>query len=166
LITGYSGKLQLHDFFIPGISLVVMNCAGAATATVIVRAKVGNLPPETLSLNRTFWLLLFSTVWMFAEGQSFTIPRTALTNTFIAAMLEPVLAILLVYKAYQYIEASRGTIIQSLKGLIIIPVAYIYFGTLPYNYQIAGGIIATIGVVILALGQHAINYVQRTNNRK
>ena len=74
-------------------------------------------------------------------------------NISAAAILDPVLAILLAYKAYQYIEASRGTIIQSLKGLIIIPFAYICFGTLPFGYQIVGGIIATAGVMIMAFGQ-------------
>ncbi len=166
MLTGYSGNFSWNDFFIPGISLVVLNCLGAAVATVIVRAKVSNLPPESLSLNRTFWLLLFSALWVLTDGASFEISSRGLTNTAIAALLEPVLAILLVYKAYQYIEASRGTIIQSLKGLIIIPVAYLYFGTLPFDYQIAGGVIATIGVVILALGQQAVNYVRRNNGKQ
>ena len=81
----------------------------------------------------------------------------ALTNTIFAAILDPVLAILLAYRAYKYIEASRGTIIQSTKGLLIIPVSYLYFGTPPLLHQIAGGVIAMIGVVIIGWGQHAIS---------
>jgi drug/metabolite transporter (DMT)-like permease len=75
------------------------------------------------------------------------------------------LSILLVYRAYLYIEASRGTIIQSMKGLVIIPVAYFYFGTLPLPHQIAGGIIAMFGVVIIALGQHAMDHRKRLTDR-
>ncbi len=163
LLTGYSGDLGWSDFFIPGISLVALNCLGAAVATVIVRSKVGNLPPELLSLNRTAWLVLYSAIWVLIEGRSLNISSMALTNTAIAALMEPVLSILLLYKAFQYIEASRGTIIQSLKGLIVIPVAWLYFGTLPYNYQIVGGVIATVGVMVMALGQHAVSYVRRNH---
>jgi len=155
LLTSYSGNLDWKDFFIAGSGLVVLNCLGAATATVIVRAKVNILTPEILSFNRTFWLLIFFSVWIVATSTPMTISTGALTNTVFAAILDPVLAILLVYKAYQYIEASRGTIIQSSKGLMIIPVAYFYFGTLPLPHQIAGGIIAMIGVVIIGLGQNA-----------
>ena len=134
-----------------------MNCLGAATATVIVRAKVNNLTPEILSFNRTVWLLIFFSGWVFMAGIPVMLSAKALTNTVFAAILDPVLAILLVYRAYKYIEASRGTIIQSTKGLLIIPVAYFYFGTLPLLHQIAGGVIAMIGVVIIGWGQHAIS---------
>jgi len=157
LLTSYSGNLDWKAFFIPGVGLVVINCLGAAIATVIVRSKVNNLTPEILSFNRIFWLVLFFCGWVILSGTPMVISRGALINTIIAAILEPVLAILLVYKAYQYIEASRGTIIQSTKGLLIIPVAYFYFGTLPLPHQIAGGIIAMVGVIIIALGQHALD---------
>ena len=139
-----------------------MNCLGAASATVIVRAKVNNLSPEILGFNRTFWLLIFFTGWIILAGTPIIFTTKSFINTFFAAILDPVLAVLLAYKAYQYIEASRGTIIQSTKGLLIIPVAYFYFGTLPLPHQIAGGVIAMIGVVIIGLGQHRLTL----NNRK
>ena len=136
---------------------MVLNCLGASIATVIVRAKVNNLTPEILSFNRTFWLLLFFSAWVIHTVTSFTFTPGAITNTIIAGILDPVLAILLVYKAYQYIEASRGTIIQSTKGIIIIPIAFLIFGTLPLPHQVAGGVIAIIGVAVIGLGQNAIN---------
>ena len=40
---------------------------------------------------------------------------------------------------------------------MIIPVAFFYFGTLPLPHQIAGGIIAMIGVVIIGLGQNVLD---------
>ena len=154
LLTSYSGSLTWRDFFIPGVGLVVLNCLGAATATVIVRAKVNSLTPEILSFNRTFWLLIFFSGWIVMAGTPFEINSRAMTNTIFAALLDPVLAILLVYKAYRYIEASRGTIIQSAKGIMIIPIAFFFFGTLPLPHQLAGGIITVIGVVIIGFGQY------------
>ena len=161
LLTSYSGNVTLKNFFIPGVGLVVMNCLGAASATVIVRAKVNNLSPEILGFNRTFWLLIFFTGWIILAGTPIIFTTKSFINTFFAAILDPVLAVLLAYKAYQYIEASRGTIIQSTKGLLIIPVAYFYFGTLPLPHQIAGGVIAMIGVVIIGLGQHRLTLKNR-----
>lgn len=157
LLTSYSGNLTWRDFFIPGVGLVVMNCLGAATATVIVKAKVNNLTPEILSFNRTFWLLIFFSGWIILTGTPIVISTHGFVNTAIAAILDPVLSIILIYKAYQYIEASRGTIIQSTKGLMIIPAAYFYFGTLPLPHQIAGGIIAMAGVIIIGLGQYKLD---------
>ena len=157
LLTSYSGNLALKDFFIPGVGLVIVNCLGAASATVIVRSKVNNLSPEILSFNRTLWLLIFFTGWVIIAATPLNVSAKALANIGIAAILDPVLAILLVYKAYQYIEASRGTIIQSLKGLIIIPVAYLYFGTFPLTHQIIGGVIAMIGVIVIGVGQHVLD---------
>jgi drug/metabolite transporter (DMT)-like permease len=104
-----------------------------------------------------FWLLLFFSLWMVVNREPISISKGALSNTVIAAILDPVLAILLIYRAYKYIDASRGTIIQSTKGLMIIPVAFLYFGTLPLPHQIVGGIIAMIGVVIIGLGQHSVD---------
>ena len=125
-LTSYSGNLNFKDFLIPGTGLVVLNCLGAATATVIVRAKVNDLSPEILTFNRTFWLLLFFSGWVIVTRTPFVITPRAFTNTVIAGILDPVLAILFVYKAYRYIEASRGTIIQSTKGIIIIPIAFLF----------------------------------------
>ncbi len=161
LLTSYSGSVMLKDFFIPGVGLVVLNCLGAATATVIVRAKVNNLTPEILSFNRTFWLLLFFTGWVIISGTQFVVTGHALLNTTFAAILDPVLAMILAYRAYRYIEASRGTIIQSTKGLMIIPVSFLFFGTLPLPHQLVGGIIAMVGVVIIGLGQHAADIKRR-----
>ena len=158
LLTSYSGNLALKDFFIPGVGLVLLNCLGAASATVIVRSKVNNLSPEILSFNRTLWLLIFFSGWVITAGTPMIVSAHAFTNITVAAILDPVLAILLVYKAYQYIEASRGTIIQSMKGLIIIPVAYFYFGTLPLTHQIIGGVIAMVGVIIIGVGQYLLDH--------
>ena len=87
LLTSYSGIRSLKDFFIPGVGLVAINCLGAATATVIVRAKVNNLTPEILSFNRTFWLLIFFSGWIIIIKPPLIIPTGALVNTIIAAML-------------------------------------------------------------------------------
>ncbi len=156
ILTSYSGSLSWNSFFIPGVGLVVLNCLGAATATVIVRAKVNNLSPEILSFNRVFWLLLFFTGWILVAGTPIVLSNKALLNTVLAALLDPVLAILLVYKAYRVIEASRGTIIQSTRAVMIIPISFLVFGTLPMVHQVIGGLIAMSGVIIIGIGQYSL----------
>jgi drug/metabolite transporter (DMT)-like permease len=157
LLTSYSGNISYAEFFIPGAGFVALNCLAAAIATVIVRAKVNNLTPEILSFNRIFWLLLFFSGWILFAHTPFVVTSNGFWNTVVAAILDPVLAILLVYKAYRFIEASRGTIIQSSKGILIIPIAFLFFGTLPLIHQLLGGILSMIGVVIIAIGQSVIN---------
>jgi len=46
---------------------------------------------------------------------------------------------------------------------MIIPVAFFYFGTLPLPHQIAGGIIAMIGVVIIGMGQLTLDRMKQNS---
>jgi drug/metabolite transporter (DMT)-like permease len=161
LIISYSGKAGLSDFFIPGVGYVVLNSIAAAVATIIVRIKVRHYSPEVLNLNRTFWLFLFGTGWIIFSGDSLIISSEALTNISIGAVFGPFIAVLFLYKSLKYIEASRSTIIQSLKGLFVMVGAYIYFYTLPLPHQITGGIISIIGVVIIVAGKTGLSKLKK-----
>lgn len=151
-IISYSGGTSLSTFFIKGTGIVFLNAAFATTATLVVKTQVKKLSPELLNLNRSVWLLLFSIIMFFVMDQSFFFSASAFKNTFIGALLEFV-AILTVYYSYKYIEASRSSIVQSLKGIVVLAAAWLFFGTLPLLHQLAGGIITVIGVLIMALAQ-------------
>jgi drug/metabolite transporter (DMT)-like permease len=155
IIISYSGNAKLSDFFIPGVGYVVLNCIFAAIATIIVRLKVRHYSPEILNINRTFWLFVFGIIWILISGDSLTIPSKALTNIAIGAVFGPFLAVLLLYQSLKYIEASRSTIVQALKGLFVMIGAYIYFHTLPLPHQLIGGVISITGVIIIVVGKPA-----------
>jgi len=151
-IISYSGGTSLSTFFIKGTGVVFFNAAFATTATLVVKTQIKKISPEILNLNRAVWLLLFSVIMFFVMGDSVPFSTGAIKNTIIGAILEFV-AILTAYYSYKHIEASRSSVVQSLKGIFVLIVAFIAFGTLPLPHQLAGGIITVVGVLIMALAQ-------------
>jgi drug/metabolite transporter (DMT)-like permease len=151
-VISYSGGTTLDTIFIKGTGVVFLNAFFAATATLVVKVHVKKLSPELLNLNRGFWLLLFSLVMFFAMDESVIISTRAFKNTIVGAILE-FIAILTVYYSYKYIEASRSSIVQSLKGIFVLVGAFFVFKTLPLPHQLLGGLITVGGVLVMALSQ-------------
>jgi drug/metabolite transporter (DMT)-like permease len=151
-IISYSGGTTLNTMFIKGTGVVFFNAIFATTATLVVKTQVKKLSPELLNLNRAVWLLVFSVIMFFVMGKSVPFSAGIIINTVAGAVLEFV-AILTVYYSYKHIEASRSSIVQSLKGIFVLLVAFLAFGTLPLPHQLAGGIITVAGVLIMALAQ-------------
>jgi drug/metabolite transporter (DMT)-like permease len=151
-VISYSGGTSPGTMFIKGTGVVFFNAMFATTATLVVKTQVKKLSPELLNLNRAVWLLLFSVIMFFVMGKSVLFTAGIIKNTVAGAILEFV-AILTAYYSYKHIEASRSSIVQSLKGIFVLIVAFLAFGTLPLTHQLAGGIITVAGVLIMALAQ-------------
>jgi len=151
-VISYSGGTSLSTFFIKGTGVVFFNAIFATSATLLVKTQVKKLSPELLNLNRSVWLLLCSITLLLVTGESVAFSIRAISNTIVGALLEFV-AILTVYYSYKFIEASRSSIVQSLKGIFTLIAAWIVFGTLPLIHQLVGGIITVVGVLIMALAQ-------------
>ncbi|MEN8115994.1 MAG: DMT family transporter [Bacteroidota bacterium] len=152
-IISYTGGTSLKTLFIKGTGVVLVNALFATVATLVVKVHVKKISPELLNLNRSTWLLVFSVVMIFVYGQSWLIPVSALKNIAVGAVLGPFLAILTVYYSFRYIEASRSSIVQSLKGIFVLIGAYFVFKTFPQPHQILGGMITVAGVLIMTLAQ-------------
>jgi drug/metabolite transporter (DMT)-like permease len=150
-IISYNGGTTLKTFFIQGTGLVFLNALLATT--LIVKVHVKKLSPELLNLNRTVWLLVYAVIMFCIYGQSLFIPLSAFKNIAIGATLGPFLAILTVYYSYRFIDASRSAIVQSLKGIFVLIGAYMFFHTLPVTYQLIGGILSVIGVLIMTMAR-------------
>lgn len=149
----YTGGTTLQTLFIKGTGMILINATFATAATLVVKVHVKNLSPELLGLNRTVWLLVFSTIMFFVYGESIIIPMSALKNIAVGAVLGPFLAILTVYYSFSYIEASRSAIVQTSKGIFVLIGAYFVFNSFPAKHQFIGGMITVIGVLIMTLAQ-------------
>jgi drug/metabolite transporter (DMT)-like permease len=152
-IIGYTGETEPDKLFIPGTGIVLLNAFFATVASLVVKVHVKKLSPELLNLNRSLWLLIFSLFMILIYDQPFTIPVTALKNIAIGAVLGPFLAILTIYYSFRYMEASRSSIVQSLKGIFVLAGAYLFFGTLPLPHQLIGGGLTIAGVLLMSLEQ-------------
>ena len=156
LIISYTGGTSLKTFFIKGTGWVFINALFATSATLVVKVHVKKLSPELLNTNRTVWLLVFSLIMFFVYKQSFIIPISALKNIAVGAVLGPFLAILTIYYSFQYIEASRSAIVQSLKGIFVLIGAWFVFKSFPLPHQFMGGIITVLGVLVMTLAQSGV----------
>lgn len=160
-VISYTGGNTLSTFFIKGTGVVFLNAIFATTATLVVKVHVRKISPEILNLNRSIWLLLFSAIMFFILDEPYKFSGYALKNTMIGAVLE-FLAILTVYYSFQFIEASRSSIIQTLKGIIVLIGSYIFFGIFPLAHQLIGGLITILGILIMTLAQAGILNIRKT----
>ncbi len=151
-IISYTGGTTLKTLFIAGTGIVFINAVLATTATLTVKVYVKEMSPELFNLNRYTWLFLFSLLMFFLYKQPLSIPVKAFANVSVGAFLE-FLAILTVYYSYNYIEASRSAIAQSLKGIFVLIGAFFVFKTFPATHQFVGGMVTVLGVLIMALAQ-------------
>jgi len=154
-VISYTGGTTLQTIFIKGTGIVFLNAIFASTATLIVKKFVREISPEILNLNRAVWMLVFSGIMFFVLGESAAYSAPALRNTVIGAMLE-FTAILTVYYSFHYIEASRSSIVQSLKEIFVLIGSWLFFHTFPAKHQLIGGMITVAGILIMTLAQAGI----------
>jgi len=152
-IISYTGGSTLKSMFIPGTLVVLFNAVMASSASLIGKVNIRKLSPELITLNHTVWLFVFSAILMAVTGKPLAIPSTAVFNIVVGAFLGPFLGVLMIYYSFKYIEASRSSIVQSLKGIVVLIGAWLYFGTFPLPHQIWGGLLTVAGVLVMTLAQ-------------
>jgi drug/metabolite transporter (DMT)-like permease len=152
-VISYAGGTSWKNMFIPGTLIVLINAILASTTSVIGKVNIPRLTPDLITLNSTFWPLLTASAMMLLFRESWAIPIHAFTNVAAGAFLGPFLGVLLIYYSFKFIEASRSSIIQSLKGIIVLAGAWFYFQTLPAKHQIIGGLLTVTGVLVMTLSQ-------------
>lgn len=152
-VISYSGELDWNKLFIPGTGLVVINTLLAAIFSVIVKKNVHKASPVVFNLNSNAWIFLFFLGYFLWSGQSLAIPVTAFRNIALGAFFGSFLGLLSFYYSYRYIAASRSSIIQSLKGIFVLIIAFFYFGNFPLSIQLWGGGITILGVIVMTMSQ-------------
>jgi len=152
-IISYSGELDWRKFFIPGTGLVVMNTFFAALVSIIVKKNVQKASPEIFNLNSNGWIFLFFLGYFLWSGQSVVIPVKAFQNIALGAFFGSFVGLLSFFYSYRYITASRSSIIQSLKGIFVLAIAYFYLDKFPLTVQLWGGGITVAGVLVMTMAQ-------------
>jgi len=155
-VISYTGELNWQKLFIPGTGLVVINTLLAATFSVIVKKNVQKLSPVIFNLNSNAWIFLFFLSYFIWSGQTAIIPTNAFVNIALGAFFGSFVGLLSLYYSYRYIAASRSSIVQSLKGIFVLIIAYLYFGNLPLAIQLWGGGITISGVIVMTMAQAGI----------
>lgn len=152
-VVSYTGELDWQKLFIPGTGFVLINTFLAATFSVLVKKNIHKASPVIFNLNSNGWIFLTFLAYLLWSGQSALIPGRAFLNIFLSAFFGSFIGLLSLYYSYQFIDASRSSIIQSLKGIFVLIIAWLYFGNLPLTIQLLGGGITIFGVIIMTAAQ-------------
>ncbi len=152
-IIGYKGGTSLKTMFIDGAQYILYSTFLFSTVSVISKKYIHSLSPVLIGLNRSFFLLTFSTIMMFVQDQSFIIPASAFKNLLFGSIIGPFLTVITGLLSLQYIDLSKKSMISSTKSLFILLGAYLYFGKFPKMYEIFGGILSIIGVLLIITGK-------------
>ena len=152
-VISYTGDLNWYKIFIPGTGMVVLNTFLAATFSVIVKKNVQKASPEVFNLNSSTWIFISFLGYFLWSGQSAQIPLNAVRNIALGAFFGAFFGLLSFYYSYRYIEASRSSIVQSLKGIFVMIIAFFFFGSFPLAIQLWGGGITIGGVIVMTLAQ-------------
>lgn len=152
-IISFQGGSSFSSMFIDGAEYILYSSFFYGISAIITKKNVKKLGPSILALSRNIFLFVFSFSVLLIQGLSWGITWFALWNILIGSILGPFLTITAGYQAYKYLEVSRVSILGSTKGIIVLIGAYIYFGRFPEVYQIIGGIISIIGVILISVGK-------------
>lgn len=149
VVTSFSGAVEGSGFFVKGTGFMIASTVFIAVGMIISRMNIKRLDPGLLSLNRAVFIFIFAASLMIILGQDFSISKKAFLNIALGSLLGPFLTAITNYSALKYIEASKSSIMQSSKGLFVIIGAWMYFNTIPEVFQIAGGLLTIVGVIVL-----------------
>ncbi len=152
-IISYTGEFNWQKMLIPGTGFVVVNTFFAASVSVIVKKNVRKASPEVFNLNSNGWIFLFFLGYFIWSGQSLAIPARAFQNIALGSFFGSFVGLLSFFYSYRYITASRSSIIQSLKGIFVLIIAFFYLGNFPLSVQLWGGAITVTGVLTMTMSQ-------------
>jgi len=150
-IVGYNRTITWHQLFIPGTSLVMISAVFNGIRTILIKKNVQHITPEVFTLNRTVFLLLFFSILMLVKADPFMLHSSSIWYIVIGAAIGPFLGTLSMYYALQYIDAARTSILLSLQSIIVLIAVYFIYHKLPFWYQIIGGIVAIVGVILMSI---------------
>lgn len=148
-VISYTGNSNISEIFIKGTEYAILASLIFSIITIVVKKNILTLPPALQALNRTFFLFVFSFIMFLMLKQSLFISWKAFYNIAIGSVLGPFLTVVANYNAMRYIGAGRVSIFGSIKSLFVVAGAFIYFGILPHNYQLAGGLLTIFGVALI-----------------
>jgi len=140
-------------FFTKDAGLVFLSSFIFAISTVITKHKIKTIHPWILSINRSVFLFITFLIWFFISHESLLISKTAFFNVLAGSLLGPFLAVLAGYYAMQYLDVGKSSVIGSSKSFLVLLFSYWWFGTLPKENQIAGGVLVVLGSILIIWGK-------------
>lgn len=143
-----------------GVILTIIACVAGVGQLLIAKSYTHKVHPSILVAYRLGMGSLFIACWVFASGGADLMVESRYWYvTMLGAFLGPCASFLFTFRAYRYWGLSQSSLILTAQPLLVLPLAYLFLGTVPTTREIVGGSVILIGAFWLAL-------VQMTRARK
>ncbi len=162
LMISFRGQGTISNLFISGTEYVWISGIIYAFSNIVAKKNIKELDASFLALARLLFLFALSMVAMLVMKLPFAIPLSAFKNIVFGSVMGPFLTAMLGYLSLKYIEVSKASIVRSVRSLFVLTGAYLYFGSLPTQVQIIGGLLTMAGVIFISLGKLRMNYKNRS----
>lgn len=169
LLISYSGQKSFREIFTEGTGMVVLSSLFMSASIILTKGKIVKIDPSILTINRIAYIFFLSLLLVLINNENIRISSYAAFNVFAGSLLGPFLTGLAHYYSLQYIEASRSTIFQSTRGLLVVIGVLLYLGIAPRPNELTGGLITIAGVALLTLGKRIQGFtsqISKSPNKK
>ena len=126
------------------ISTLIFN-----TTRFIVKRTIHKVEPIVFVLVRNIYGLIVISIYTFVFGNFILLEGKYLVLAMIVPLFSTVLQHLLMFQAYKYADFSKLAIIVALSPFMVIIYSYFIWGYIPYSYQLIGGTLIVLGVIML-----------------
>ena len=139
-----------------GVILTLLAACAGTVQLLIAKSQTHQVHPNVLVAYRVGIGAAFVACWAFATGAAnFAVEARYWYVTLLGAFLGPCASFLLTFRAYKYWSLSQSSIILTAQPLLVLPLAYLFLGTLPARRELAGGGMILMGAFWLAFIQVA-----------
>ncbi len=164
VLISITGVVGANGIFVNGTQYVILSGMIYSIAMLVAKKQMKTLDASYLATARLLMLFVLSVVMLLILDLPFAIEQEPFHNILIGSVLGPFLAGVLGYMSLKYIEMSKATMVRSVRSLFVLVGAYVYFQSLPSQWQIVGGILTMTGVVLISFGK--LKMVKSRNKKK
>jgi drug/metabolite transporter (DMT)-like permease len=137
-----------------GVILTLLaGCAGAVQL-LIAKSKTDLIHANVLVAYRVGIGAMFIALWVFASNKAdFAVEARYWHVTLLGAFLGPCASFLLTFRSYRYWTLAQSSIVLTLQPLLVLPLTYVFLGTLPSPKELTGGLVILSGALWLTIVQ-------------
>ncbi len=123
-----------------GTTLTLLSCVTVTVQMLAAKLEAQRTSYAILVFYRLSIAVVVIAAWALLTGKmDFRVGLSFWGVTLLGALLGPCASFLLTFKAYQYWELSRATIVRTAQPLFVLPMAYLAFGSIPKGRVLLGG---------------------------
>jgi drug/metabolite transporter (DMT)-like permease len=134
-----------------GVTLTLAAIFCGVLQLLIAKSQTHKVHPNVLVAYRVGIGSVLIACWVFASGTAdFAAETKYWYVTLLGAFLGPCASFLLMFRAYRYWTLSQSSLILTGQPLFILPMVYLFLGTLPTTRELIGGCVMLVGAFWLA----------------